>query len=297
MRVRTVRFLTALFAAVTTVLLVAGGQPARAGTIYINNATATGTTATVTQALYRVSNANFDSRLTNGQSASVVANIIPFSFGNFAALNGNTYDFSLEWVAGTVGVNRGFIWTLSTGTGVVSKTAFGTFTPPLSGLSVPAADPLNGISPSGTFNALGLSQRSTNTSGGSTTTLANLTFSTSQPGTSQSGAWINTSIVTPNGGPLPPGINGADGFINQTMIADFDLSAYPWTLTGQVTVNRGGSIGSGDDSATFQITGRQVEFVPEPSELAFVAGLATALGAWQMRKLRRMRGNGEAAAL
>lgn len=295
MRVRSVRFLSAFAAAIATVVLVAAGQHADAGTIYINNATPTGTTATVTQAMYRLSNANWDSRLTNGQSASVPANIITHGFGNYATLNGNTYDFSLQWIAGTLNVNRGFVWTLSTGTGVVSRLAFGDFSPALSPAANVQSATINGIVPTGTFNTLFLSQRSDYTAGGSTVTLADLAFSTSAPGTIQTGTWINTSVITPIGGPVPPGINGANGFLNQSMNADFDLSSNDWLLTGKVTVTKGAS--AGDDNATFQISARQVEFVPEPSELAIVAGLATALGAWRMRKLRRMRRTVEAAAL
>jgi hypothetical protein len=37
--------------------------------------------------------------------------------------------------------------------------------------------------------------------------------------------------------------------------------------------------------------------VPEPTQMVFVAGVAATLGAWRMRKLRRSRGESEAAAV
>lgn len=265
---------------------------ARADTIYINNLAASSTTSTATQAMYRISNTNWDTRLTNGLTASTAANTTTFGFGNHAALNGNTYDFSLQWIAGTVNVNRGFVWTVSSGTTILSRTAFGTFSPALTGTTVAASGTLNGVTPSASFNMLGLSQRATGTNGGSQATLADLAFSTTRPGATQSGAWLNGSITTPPGGPVPPGTNGTDGFINQWMISDFDLSANDWTLTGKVTLTRGFS--AGDDNATFQITARQVVPVPEPGQLAYVTAAAAMCGLWRLRRLRRGRLDGTA---
>jgi hypothetical protein len=37
--------------------------------------------------------------------------------------------------------------------------------------------------------------------------------------------------------------------------------------------------------------------VPEPTHMVFVAGVGAALGAWRLRKLRRSRGESEAAAV
>ncbi len=41
----------------------------------------------------------------------------------------------------------------------------------------------------------------------------------------------------------------------------------------------------------------QIFSVPEPTHMVFVAGVGAALGAWRMRKLRRNRGESEAAAV
>jgi hypothetical protein len=52
--------------------------------------------------------------------------------------------------------------------------------------------------------------------------------------------------------------------------------------------------GSTAYNATANITAISV---PEPTQMVFVAGVAATLGAWRMRKLRRNRGESEAAAV
>ena len=65
-----------------------------------------------------------------------------------------------------------------------------------------------------------------------------------------------------------------------------------WDMSGSGFTNAQ-KIGSVNTSVTLT----EIALVPEPTQMVFVAGVGAALGAWRMRKLRRNRGESEAAAV
>lgn len=211
---------------------------------------------------YRLSNNNFDMRLNNGGPVATAANNITLGLGNVAFLNNRTYDFSLEFRAGTVGVNRGFIWRLSN-PGSNGTLAWGVFDPVVPPPSTVAAS-INSVTPIASFNAITIAQRAQVTAGtGSYMTLSDLNFASPL---TVDGSWINSTVTTPGGGPAAP-------ILTQVLASTVDLSTIDWTLTGKVTAFKDTT--GGDESVSLTIAVRNASFTiaPEPSSivLGFIA--------------------------
>ena len=88
-------------------------------------------------------------------------------------------------------------------------------------------------------------------------------------------------------------VAGAPFAGNQTYTSVSSLSTtFGWSDAGTwaaPVVNRSWNLPNGEVV--------QIYSVPEPTQMVFVAGVAAALGAWRLRKLRRNRGESEAAAV
>jgi hypothetical protein len=233
----------------------------------------------VTSAQYALRNTQYDTRLTNGGSITA-SNIITAALGNVAFLNNKTYDFTLEFRNGTLGTNRGFVWTLSDGGSSVASLAWGDFSPALVPTPNVQASTINGVAPSGAFNSIILTQRANSTAGtGSYLTISDLAFSSS-PSVTQNGSWINSTITTPGGGPAAP-------IENQRLVSTSDLSTFSWTLSGKVTGFKDQT--GGDETVSFGISVNNSTFnvVPEPATCILGMMAAGTLAFAARRRKRR----------
>lgn len=218
------------------------------------------------QADYRLSNTNFDQRLNNGGPVATSANNITLNLGNVAFLNDRTYDFTLEFRAGTAGVNRGFVWRLNS-TGSTGTLAWGVFDPPVPPPSTVSAT-LNSVVPTASFNAITIAQRAQSAVGtGSYVTLSDLNFVASP--LTIDGSFINSTVTTPGGGPAAP-------ILTQVLASTVDLSTLDWSLTGKVRAFKNTT--GGDESVSLTIAVRNASFtiVPEPSSIVLALTAAVA---------------------
>jgi hypothetical protein len=236
---------------------------AGAATVSINqNAAAVQSGSLTGVARLRASNFGWD----QGMSAT----------GNFARNNGlrsnlgvqfndsgRIYSFMLEHRAG-----EGFVFSVvNNRTGRTTTQAWGNFSSdPGTRNLMPS---LNGRTPATSFNALSLEATATIATG--RTTFSNLAF-TSADITSVTGNFYSGSITnnTSLGG-------GPNGRATQDLAADTNLGAHSWTLSGDITLERGAGR-NGPDAVSFSISMVQasgIAVVPEPASAGLLAlGLA-----------------------
>jgi len=93
-------------------------------------------------------------------------------------------------------------------------------------------------------------------------------------------------------------------FLDLTNMQNIYSASNPLGLTWTAGGYRMGTIGNqplnmslGNYNSTFTSGNYTVVAVPEPTHMVFVAGVGAALGAWRLRKLRRNRGESEAATV
>ena len=202
---------------------------------------------------YQVNNGNFDHQLYNGNGPGTTANQIATNLGNVNQLSGRTYNFTVQHIAG-----QGFIFQMvnpATG-GATTTLSWGTFetTPPGTTTTL-----LNGLAPPTSFNALDLIAQASLAS--SSFAFSNLVF-TSPTLTSGGGTFAAGTVTPTTSGPGDP-----LGFYTQRLVADVNLGAHNWTLSGTWLPTRSGGDGQ-VDLVNFIINARTVTLstaIPEPS--------------------------------
>jgi len=251
------------------------------------------------QAVYRMSNTNYDQQLTNAgyNSTNPNTNSQNGHLGNVDALNNKTFDFSLEYKFG-----QGYIYTMKNN---VSNnqyvTAWGTFSSPSlptvggSIISVNVAGTMGSpleAPPGAGFNSISIYSSASANSGTtaqcngsgpsvySCVQLSNLAFTSSSLTQAGSGSWAPTTVASTG--------TTARGY--QQLYSDVDLSTISWTLSGTVLEYKG-SYG-GDESVKMVINTRNVTFgTPAPSQPVPgplpLLGATMALG-WSRRLRHRM---------
>ncbi len=238
--------------------------------VYINsNLVTLGSGSTVVNGRYRISDGNFDQRLSNNISGPT--NGLDRNLGNVSDLSGDLFDFVLSHSATT-----GFSWQLTNTTTTVTTTQYWGTTGTNSATDQFAAtlgsSYTTGTSPNANpFNTLQLAVRASEEGpSASSAVFSNFSFT---GGTSTTGSFAS-GTVTPTTG-AGPGYSGkaADGagFHLQWVYSDTNLATYDWSLSGKVTLSR---TGAGDGEAVlFEIYGQNLaaSVVPEPS---FYASLA-----------------------
>jgi hypothetical protein len=241
---------------------------ASAATVSINQSTLpAGTTVAGTR--IRASNNAWDVALSNGVSYTA-ANSLRSGLANSFTTPGRSYDFTLEHRAG-----QGFIFTVvdnATGSGVVRS--WGSFTTPPPGPLVPT---LGGQAATASFNALQLDSRATIT--GATTSFTDLVFTSvdlSSSGSFYDGTLNNTTTIGAN--PV--------GTARQSLLADVNLSAYTWTLSGTIGLTRGAGT-TNADNVSFTVSVMNVPVsgpIPEPAGNALLGAALTGLAMRRRRK-------------
>ncbi|MBC7778473.1 MAG: PEP-CTERM sorting domain-containing protein [Proteobacteria bacterium] len=217
-------------------------------------------------AKYRLASTNFDQSLDAGGGTSSSANFISAELGNGTALNGRTYAFSFQNIAG-----EGLVFRMSSGN-QISTLAWGSFAfsqiTPGTGTSVSV---INGETVPSAYNAINLAARGGTGSATSFMSFSDLTFSSSL---AQFGAFSNGTATT------------ASGVIDQWLVAGpgVNLASFNWALTG--TLNGSGA-SNGGENVRFVMDLKDVAVVPAPATLPlFVSGLLLA-GAFA-RRVRRV---------
>jgi hypothetical protein len=194
--------------------LLAAAAPAAAVSVYVNSALVTSYTASSTEGgfKYRMSNGNFDLSLDRGTDTSGPAgSFVQANLGNHSFLNGRTYDFQFQHVAG-----EGFILRMTDTSpgGVTTVLSWGTFSTPPGGTN---AATLNGIAPGAAFNSLSFSAEAS--SANRSVVLSNLAFSSGALSVAD-GAFTSGTTTNANS----PG--------TQLLVADVDLAQFDWSSPG-----------------------------------------------------------------
>jgi hypothetical protein len=232
------------------VIALAAGD-AGAG-IYINSpqVTVNSVTATRATARYRMANTAYDMSLHRGASTNA-SNMLTADLGGNSFLSGRDYAITLEHRAG-----EGYIFTMSDGVTSVTE-SWGTFASPPPGLNAPT---LGGQVPNRSVNLITLTARSTINN--ASMAFSGWTFSSPTLGP-QSGALAAGTITRTTAGP-----GNANGYYSQRIVADTNMTAHNWTLSGFVRGTRTGT--NSNESVRFNIAMAQanVTIVPEPGALA-----------------------------
>ncbi|MGI9289662.1 MAG: VPLPA-CTERM sorting domain-containing protein [Gammaproteobacteria bacterium] len=193
----------------------------------------------VAEAAYRLSQSDWDQMLSNGADPAGASDMATINHGGATALSGTTWDFTVTYESGDDGL-QGFTFE------IVQDGGPGTGT-----LVYDLGNPLNGQTPTGTFNAIEIEARAANLSNETSyietaaITISDLTFTSSQPSI---GSFEN---------PLDASFLGEQ--INSNWaISSVDMNLFDWTLTGTVSgqfdCNGGGSTGClTDDSVMMSL--------------------------------------------
>ena len=210
----------------------------------------------VAGAKLRASNNAWDQGLSNGFGYTDDDAVKTDVAGNFRNPGGRTFTFSFEHRAG-----EGFVFSV-TGDGQTTTQAWGTFSNAPGG-SVVAT--LGGEVPNLPFDALEIEARSTLR--GASVTFSNFVFNSPDLDVS-SGAFYDGTV---NRTTRIPG-NGR-GVATQNLLADANLGAYSWSLTGEVTFERPRG-NSGAEDVRLTIAAKNVSAplaaAPEPASTALV---------------------------
>lgn len=239
--------------------------------------TAVTITNRIGEARYRLSQTNWDQMLGNGAVPITSADIATSGLGNAASLNGVEWDFAIAYENGDSG-DEGFTFVMNEVGGGRSGI-----------LSYDVTDPLNGLTPTGAFNGIKIEIRAgalRDTSDSYTETasiaLTGLVFDIPLP---SSGA-----LEDPMSAFTPPGSSGAR---ETWIIADTDLSAFDWTLSGRLQASfdcdgLGGTDCLRDESLKMNLKFAEVAAVPLPAAgWLFGSALLGLAGLSRRRSIRR----------
>lgn len=211
-------------------------------------------------ARYRIDSNNWDMALFNEQPSPTAADFVTLNLGTQSQLSGDTFNFTLQNIAG-----QGLIWRLhgnSDLNGPAGGTvAWGTFAPPVSPANV--VSHLDGELPGAFFNGINFQLRSYAT--GSQMALSNVAFS----GATVTGA-ISDVAVSLN--------NHATSYV-ASLSSDTDLASFDWSLTGQI---QGVKVGGAQEDVAFNL---QLVAIPEPGTYALMLGAAGLFAARLRRRL------------
>lgn len=251
-------------AAVTVVgLAVGAGDEARAATVALDVDPAKILSESgVAFARYRFGKNGFDQAVGH-ENPFAVANNSSLDGGNSLNLSQVAWDFSLSYAAGS-----GYSFTLSK-PGTTSTDTY------VSGIGAGGT-----LLPTQSFNAIQLQARSRLTQNGSATmSVSDLSFSGA--GLTTTGSLTDLSASQ---------INAGDTNDFQWLVADVDLSAFDWLLTGKVLgaalCQAGGQNCFSDESIKFNIAMKTVDVAPVPLPAAPVL-LLTGLAAIGVISRRR----------
>ncbi len=217
---------------------------------------------TVMDARYRVSNTNWDQMIATSSNVSASTLVQTANLGNHNQVNGVLFDFALDFSPAS-----GWSFTLTPDAGGAAST-------------VSWSTPFNGASPLRPFNALELfvvtgDMNPVNIASGSAA-VTNLSFSSSSATTTGSlvdlvSNWIGT---------------GTGGLVRQYLLSDSDMSAFAWTLSGQVrlsfTYQQGQTSPGGNLDERLKFDIKAFEAVPSPG----ATGAAAVVGAAAARRKR-----------
>jgi len=252
------------------------------------------------QAVYRMSNTNYDQQLTNEGYNSLAANPQNGNLGNVSQLNNQTFIFSLEYKFG-----EGYIYRMTNNANNNQYvTAWGTFSSPSlptvggSIISVNVAGTMGlplAVPPGAGFNSLMITAQAATSSGTSPgpgnvcgqtgvyscVRVSDLNFSAATLTQAGAASWVTTTNVN-------TGSNPGNKF--QQLYSDVDLSTISWTLSGKVLAYKAST--GGDESVKLIINTRNVTFgTPAPSQPVPgplpLLGATMALG-WSRRLRHRM---------
>jgi hypothetical protein len=219
--------------------------PAMAASIDILGGVDFGSNLTVGNAKFRMSQANFDQSLGFGSGTNT---------GTFRAndLGNNPYLMQSDYLLVlTYSPVDGFAFTM---TRLDSDPAR------VTSLSWSEANPINGVAPTASFNAIEIDARANLI--GATMSFSGISFIGIDL---QRGSFANGTIAS--------GVAPA-----QWAVADIDLSKIPWTLSATVHASRT-AVASGDENVRFVMSMKQVDLpqgsggleAPEPSAMTAVA--------------------------
>ena len=289
---KSLRLTSKLLLALLSFAVIGGASQPAYGTIYYANSdqvTLGSQNATVAEAKFRLSYANWDQSLSNSAGTIATSNGNSFLASNlvgYGTSNGNLmaatqFSFSFEHR-----INEGFVFTLTNlaNPSQVSTLAWGTDFSSLPGTVQSAATlPTSsspGITPTGSFNTLSINLQDSRNKPGTAMSLSNLSFTATDAAgnaISLAGGALQTSETA---------LYGA-GTLSQLIASTADLSQSNWTLAGTVAGSRDNSTG-GDDSVKFYVDAVQNNFsvsgatamAPEPGSIAalVVVGLVSCGG-------------------
>jgi hypothetical protein len=273
MRIRS-SFATAVAAAVSAVVFSAAFQPAEAAPIILDNFSA------VTSGTTRTSSAT-SALIINGTTAG--------SYNGFDTRIGNVAMFQLGSPKSSRTLSTGVF---ASGTGTLSVSSAGNGTAQIDSQSANFYyqnfnnTPVNFTNPGGIYDGFQIKTGSvSNSSGVMRATVYALDSASAEFTYFLPSDVFWASDTTYN---IPFSAFAGVDFTKLTTLgvgfAAIDSNLDPVTVAGNVAYS---------STATFT----QISVVPEPTQMVFVAGVAATLGAWRMRKLRRNRGESEAAAV
>ncbi len=225
----------------------------------------------VAEARYKLDQTNWDMMLSNGAEPITSADITTKNIGNATQLNNVTWDFSISYESGNDGV-QGFTYTLT-------DVAYGGSTTET--LTFDVNSPLNGLIPTGSFNAIQIQARAgalRNSLPGTSAYLdiSNLTFTSGLPSSG--------SLADPLSAFTPP--TSADNNITW-ITSDMNLGDVDWNISGTVqggfTCDGGGTGCLRGESVKMNFKFADATVVPVPAAV-WLFGSALGLLGWSRRR-------------
>jgi len=222
----------------------------------------------VGEARYRLSQTNWDQMLSNGANPITAPDITTNGLGNASALNNTTWDFSINYESGDDG-DQGFTFVMNQ----VGGSGTGT-------LVYDVNNPLNGLTPTGAYNAIKIEVRAGALRDQSAyiesayIDVTDLTFS--------SALASSGSLANPLSAFTPP--TTAENNVNW-IAADTNLSLLDWSLTGTITAGFDcdglGGVGClRDESLKMNLKFADATVVPIPAAVwLFMSGLGMLVAA------------------
>lgn len=278
MRIRT---LSAATLCLTLCLTIAIARPADAATVSIYDSQQELLPATVVADLrYRVSRTGWDQMLSNAAARPSARDLTTAGLGNARQLNGLLWDFSVSYESGDDGA-RGFTFTMGSddyrrGRGPGNSPA----KPYSSTLLFDVQNPLNDITPWGSFNTIQLEARAGALRGDAGKAMLAVTGLNFYAGTE------TTALKDLNAATAARSSEWSSYWVSSNK----DLSTFDWTVTGMVQGSFACADGTDrclrDESLKMNMRFAEVDTVPVPAAAWL---FLSALGALALK--RRSRSN------